>query len=128
MIDNQDRLEEAATQYRYELQVHCYRMLGSLHEAEDSVQETLLRAWKYQHTYRGQGSLKAWLYRIATNVCMDALNKRTHREPSVVPLPDAGDLESEPPLALTKALVGLDRVSQILKHNTVLAKASGWRL
>ena len=76
-----------------------------IQEAEDLVQDTLLRAWKYYHTYRGQGSLKAWLYRIATNTCIDALNKRAHREPPVVPLPDAGSLESEPALALEKMLV-----------------------
>src|SRR5688572_25022824 len=62
--------------HRRELQVHCYRMLGSLDEAEDLTQETFLRAWRFRETYAGRASLRAWLYRIATNVCLDALDKR----------------------------------------------------
>src|SRR5690349_20296364 len=63
-------------QHRRELQVHCYRMCGSLDEAEDLTQETLLRAWRFRDTYAARASLRAWLYRIATNVCIDALEKR----------------------------------------------------
>ncbi len=99
---DQHRFEELTAQHRYELTVHCYHMLGSLQESEDLVQETMLRAWRHLHTYREQGSFKAWMYRIATNVCLDALKKRKEREPPTVPLPDAGPLQSEPPLALEK--------------------------
>ena len=61
------------------LHVHCYRMLGSLHEAEDLVQETLLRAWRRRETYAGRAPFGAWLYGIATNACIDALARRERR-------------------------------------------------
>src|SRR5690349_105906 len=65
--------------HRHELHVHCYRMLGSLQDAEDMVQETFLRAWRRRETYAGRASFRAWLYKIATNACLDALDKRPRR-------------------------------------------------
>lgn len=71
--------EALLEQHRAELTGYCYRMLGSSFEAEDAVQETMTRAWKALDRFEGRASLRSWLYRIATNVCFDALNGRQRR-------------------------------------------------
>jgi RNA polymerase sigma-70 factor (ECF subfamily) len=65
-----------AASHRRELKVHCYRMMGSLHEADDLVQDTLLRAWRARAGFDGRGSLRGWLYSIATNACLNAIKAR----------------------------------------------------
>lgn len=65
--------------YERELEAHCYRMLGSVHDAEDALQEALLRAWRALPRFEGRSSLRSWLYRIATNTCLDVIGKRPKR-------------------------------------------------
>jgi RNA polymerase sigma-70 factor (ECF subfamily) len=77
--------------HRRELRVHCYRMLGSFDEAEDLVQDTFLRAWKAIGGFAGRSTVRAWLYRIATNACLDALDGRARRVlPHQVNTPSGG--------------------------------------
>ncbi len=75
----QGELVPRLEQHRAELTGYCYRMLGSPFEAEDAVQETLLRAWRGFDRFEGRAALRSWLYRIATNVCLDMLNGRHRR-------------------------------------------------
>ena len=76
---NQEAFEKLVEPYRREILVHCYRILGSFEDAEDISQEILLRVWKRLDSFEGRSSLRAWLYKIATNACLDALDSRRVR-------------------------------------------------
>jgi RNA polymerase sigma-70 factor, ECF subfamily len=88
LLDSAEDFGDEATQHRGELLVHCYRMLGTIDEAEDAVQETLARAWQGRETFRRSISLRAWLYRIATNVCLNAIEQRKRDRVEPGPCPD----------------------------------------
>jgi RNA polymerase sigma-70 factor, ECF subfamily len=90
--DDETAFGELMERYRRELQVHCYRMLGSFDDAEDLVQETLLRAWRGRAGFRGRSSIRTWLYRIATNACLNQLEKAPRR---VMP-PDVARASADP--------------------------------
>jgi RNA polymerase sigma-70 factor, ECF subfamily len=94
-----------AERYRRQLRVHCYRMLGSVDEAEDLVQETFLRAWRGRAEFEGRSLFRTWLYRIATNACLNALERDPRRvmpqdvAPPVTAATDASQARTEPPWA-----------------------------
>jgi RNA polymerase sigma-70 factor (ECF subfamily) len=99
MTDRSEDFVRGTEQFRRELLAHCYRMLGSADEAEDLVQETYLRAWRSYGDFEGRSSVRTWLYRIATNACLNALEQRGRRAlPSGLGGP-ADDPDAPPSLA-----------------------------
>src|ERR1700722_18061046 len=83
--------------YRHALEVHCYRMLGSAQDAEDLAQETLLRAWRALERFEPRSQFQTWLYRIATNACLDELERRPRRPEPIDPFPDRPSDETASP-------------------------------
>jgi RNA polymerase sigma-70 factor, ECF subfamily len=141
-----------AERYRRELQVHCYRMLGSYEDSEDAVQETFLRAWRRRSTYEGRAPFRAWLYKIATNASLDAIDRRPERKlaraegignPAEVawlePFPDhlldeVADAESEGPEASIVAketielafMVAIQHLPARQRATLILRDVLGW--
>jgi len=95
---NEEAFRELIEPHRSELLAHCYRMLGSLHDAEDALQEALLRAWRGLPKFEGRSSLRSWLYKLATNTCLDAIGRRPKRvlPNGHVPSADPNDGPGEP--------------------------------
>src|SRR6516164_11813999 len=100
---DQRAFEALVGAYRRELLVHCYRMLGSFNDAEDLVQETLLRAWEKRATLTSPGSYRAWLYRIATNLCLNTLTRLPRRSLPLETHPQS-DPDSPPPPRLREPI------------------------
>jgi RNA polymerase sigma-70 factor (ECF subfamily) len=92
----EEAFRELAEAHRRELQLHCYRLLGSVQDAEDLVQETLLAAWRGLDGFEGRASLRTWLYRIATNRCLNALRDRGRRVPELPAPPEGAPAPPEP--------------------------------
>ncbi len=88
--------DDLVNRYRRELHVYCYRMLGSFDEAEDHVQEVLLRVWRSRERFQGRSSPRTWLYRVATNACLDTLRRDARR---AVPAPSTAPAGSGPSIA-----------------------------
>jgi RNA polymerase sigma-70 factor (ECF subfamily) len=94
---SEEAFRRVVEEHRADLHAHCYRMLGSLHDAEDALQDTLLRAWRGLPKFGGRSSLRTWLYRIASNACLDAIERRGKRVlpidygPASTPTPGEGE-------------------------------------
>src|SRR5947208_4835389 len=95
---DEDAYRRLVEPHRGELQAHCYRMLGSVYDAEDAMQETMLRAWRALERFEGRSSLRSWLYTIATNTCLNAIARRPKRVLPVDygPASDPHDAPGEP--------------------------------
>jgi RNA polymerase sigma-70 factor (ECF subfamily) len=100
--EDEQAFQELVEPYRKGLHAHCYRMLGSVHDADDALQDALLRAWRGLSNFQGRSSLRSWLYRIATNVCLDVISRRPQRvlpierQPASDPNHDLDDAVDEP--------------------------------
>jgi RNA polymerase sigma-70 factor (TIGR02960 family) len=107
--DEQSAFAERAERHRRELHVHCYRMLASFDDAEDAVQETFLRAWRARDSFEEGTLFRAWLYRIATNVCLDALRRNGHQAAALRSFAEVPWLQPYPDVLLDEAAPGAER-------------------
>jgi RNA polymerase sigma-70 factor (ECF subfamily) len=114
---------ELTERHRRELHIHCYRMLASFEEAEDAVQETLLRAWRSRESFDGSSLLRAWLYRIATNVCLDLLRRSSRRPTTVLNVADVPWLQPYPDTLLDEVAPGRDQPDAVIVERETIELA-----
>jgi RNA polymerase sigma-70 factor (ECF subfamily) len=113
----------AVARHRRELHVHCYRMLASFDEADDAVQETFLRAWRSRDTFDGGALIRAWLYRIATNVCLDMLRSKTRRLRSMRSFAEVSWLQPYPDRLLDEIAAPEDEPGDVLVERETIELA-----
>ncbi|HET8758749.1 MAG TPA: RNA polymerase subunit sigma-70 [Solirubrobacteraceae bacterium] len=116
-------LDTSFDHHRRELHVHCYRMLGSFDEAEDAVQEVFLRAWRGRDSLTGGDNVRAWLYKIATNVCLDALRARSRRAPALQSFADVPWLQPYPDRLLDEIAPPEDEPDAVVVARETIALA-----
>jgi RNA polymerase sigma-70 factor (TIGR02960 family) len=107
---NEAAFAKLVSRHRRELHVHCYRMLASFDEAEDVLQETLLRAWSKRASFDGSSLFRAWLYRIATNACLDVIRQKGRREPAQGSFEEVPWLQPYPDRLLDEAAVAKETI------------------
>ena len=142
------KLEDQLEQHRAELRAYCYRMLGSPFEAEDAVQETFIRAWRGFERFEGRSALRSWLYRIATNVCLDMLSSKERRArpmdlgparepvlenlstpevPWIEPIPDPADVAVERDTIRLAFIAALQHLPPRQRAALVLCEVLRWQ-
>jgi RNA polymerase sigma-70 factor (TIGR02960 family) len=120
LASDESAFSTATKRYGRELHVHCYRMLGSFEEAEDAVQETYLRAWRGRETFDGSTMIRAWLYRIATNVCLDLLRRHARRPTRAHSFADVPWLQPYPDELLDQVTAGTDEPDvMVIERETI---------
>ncbi|HXP19146.1 MAG TPA: RNA polymerase subunit sigma-70 [Streptosporangiaceae bacterium] len=112
-LDTESGFARLAERHRRELHVHCYRMLASFDEAEDAVQETFLRAWRGRDSFDGSSLLRAWLYRIATNVCLDMIRRGSRRPLALHSHPEVAWLQPYPDRLLDEVAPTADQPDSV---------------
>jgi RNA polymerase sigma-70 factor (TIGR02960 family) len=123
VILDETAFAELNRRHRRELHVHCYRMLASFDEAEDTVQETLLRAWRSRESFDGSSLARAWLYRIATNVCLDVLRHRSRQLTSLNSFAEVQWLQPYPDRLLDEAAPAGDQPETVLVRRETIELA-----